>query len=63
MAWLSVDADGTETISIYEMFRRSSVDAWDVKDPIYLPEGSIEKLIGKKLSWEDEPVEIKALNS
>ena len=23
-----------------------------------LPEGSIEKLIGKKLTWEDEPVKI-----
>ena len=25
---------------------------------IELPEGSIEKLIGKKLTWEDDPVEI-----
>jgi len=24
-----------------------------------LPKGSIEKLIGKKLTWEDEPVELK----
>ena len=25
---------------------------------IELPRGSIEKLIGRKLTWEDEPVEI-----
>lgn len=24
-----------------------------------IPKGSIEKLIGKKLTWEDEPVELK----
>ena len=26
---------------------------------ISLPKGSIEKLIGRKLTWEDEPVELK----
>jgi Fe-S-cluster containining protein len=26
---------------------------------VYLPKGSIEKLIGKKLTWEDEPYEYK----
>lgn len=26
---------------------------------IILPKGSIEKLIGRKLTWEDEPVELK----
>lgn len=25
----------------------------------YLPKGSIKKLIGKELSWKDEPVELK----
>ena len=25
---------------------------------VILPKGSIEKLIGKKLTWDDEPVEI-----
>ena len=33
------------------------------RDPMFgyemqLPQGSIEKLIGRKLNWEDEPVEI-----
>lgn len=26
---------------------------------IVLPNGTIEKLIGRKLTWEDEPVELK----
>lgn len=26
---------------------------------ISLPNGTIEKLIGRKLTWEDEPVELK----
>lgn len=29
---------------------------------VELPKGSIEKLIGKKLTWEDEPVELKEEN-
>ena len=33
------------------------VDAYD--DKIYLPKGSIKKLIGRELSWKDEPVELK----
>ena len=28
-------------------------------DWINLPKGSIKKLIGRELSWEDEPVELK----
>ncbi len=28
-------------------------------DGVILPKGSIEKLIGKKLTWDDEPVELK----
>jgi len=30
-----------------------------VPQEIGLPKGSIEKLIGKQLTWEDEPVELK----
>ena len=26
---------------------------------VELPKGSVEKLLGKKLSWKDEPVELK----
>ena len=30
----------------------------DVGDDIYLPKGSIKKLIGRDLTWEDNPVEL-----
>lgn len=29
---------------------------------LYLPKGSIEKLIGRKLTWEDEPVKIEFIH-
>ena len=31
----------------------------DIGDDIYLPKGSIKKLIGRDLTWEDEPGELK----
>lgn len=30
-----------------------------IYESIKLPKGSIKKLIGKELSWNDEPVELK----
>ncbi len=30
-----------------------------IYDSIKLPKGSIKKLIGRELSWNDEPVELK----
>ena len=37
------------------------IDYGGIKLPnwIFLPKGSIEKLIGKKLTWDDEPVKIE----
>ena len=36
---------------------------WHYSVPVFrgaiLPKGSIEKLIGKKITWSDEPVELK----
>jgi hypothetical protein len=31
----------------------------DIADDIYLPKGTIKKLIGRDLTWSDEPVELK----
>lgn len=85
MAWLSVDKDGTEKISIKKPKRFSPRGIWhcyhiviydfsrlesiiEFKDKIQkhkqtlvsiIPKGTIEKLIGRELTWEDEPVEIK----
>lgn len=62
MSWVSVDSYNKELI----FFRkpRRIYGFWvDVKDPedtqISLPRGSIKKLIGRELTWEDEPVELK----
>lgn len=41
----------------YNYIRGITTSAEDYS--IRLPMGSIKKLIGRKLTWEDEPVEIK----
>lgn len=64
MAYLVVDRCGTEKIFQDEPIRKSVY--WNHNensvfirtDCVCLPNGSIEKLIGKKMSWEDEPIEI-----
>lgn len=64
MAWLAVNKDGSETIFQDEPKRiKLGGGTWvtpcgDI-DCVSLLEGSIEKLIGKKLTWEDESVEMK----
>ena len=66
MAWLCVNKDGTEIISPYMPKRdleewdcfSENIAGWDDDYGIELPKGSIKKLIGRELTWEDEPVEI-----
>lgn len=62
MAWVAVDKDGTEYIFRKEP-ERLSVNWQDLMYGFYtdirLPRGSIKKLIGKDLTWQDEPVELK----
>ena len=59
--WLAVDKDGTENISDVDLVRDG--DFWGTLpksfDYILLPEGSIEKLIGRKLTWEDDAVMVE----
>ena len=56
--WLAVDKDGTETISDDYLVRDG--DIWNTiggySDYFILPKGSIEKLIGRKLTWDDDAV-------
>lgn len=68
MAWIVCDLDGTENIFGGEPERNTKGKQWQVKyveyqdtdfSVIELPKGSIKKLIGKELSWSDEPVELK----
>ncbi len=58
MAWLAVDEDGTEVIYKREPVR-NELKRWAEYPYVTLPSGSIAKLIGRELTWEDEPVMIK----
>lgn len=66
MACLVVDKDGTELIWSYRPLRNKYRGRWDAPynddDYIYrsieLPKGSIEKLIGRTMTWEHEPYEL-----
>lgn len=59
MAWVAVDKNGDEVLFDFEPERYNSLWVEDVGDDIYLPKGTIKKLIGKDLTWQDEPVELK----
>lgn len=64
MAWLAVNKNGTEKYFGFQKPNRDYYDFWyeDVLGQELqgntLESGTIEKLIGRKLTWEDEPVEI-----
>ena len=57
MAWVAVDKIGEELISRTEPFR---VGDYLIGYSIFhLPKGSIKKLIGRELYWDNEPVELE----
>lgn len=60
MTWLCVDKDGSEWAfdGPPERTDKSWVISYDATSCVQLPTGSIEKLIGKKLTWRSNPVEI-----
>lgn len=66
MAWVAVNRYGDEYI--FEAFPERLNCVWAptfceyenrVYDYVELPKESIKKLIGRELSWNDEPVELK----
>jgi len=62
MAWVAVDNDGSEYI--YERQPIRQVRFWmksGDSESVELPNGIIETLIGRKLTWSDEPVELKEI--
>lgn len=59
MAWVAVDKEGTEYIYEDKPSRISACCWYSVFGLVRIPKGSIKKLIGKELSWDDEPVELK----
>ena len=54
--YLAVDRDGTETIN--ESCPERVDDVWWTVTFIVLPTGTIRRLIGRDLTWKDEPVEL-----
>lgn len=67
MAYLCVNRNGDELICNSEPTRNKKYPYWDAFESIEcemidfsieLPNGSIKKLIGKSLTWDDNPIEI-----
>lgn len=59
MAWVAVDKDKTEYIYEDKPSRTSAYCWYNNFGLVRVPNGSIKKLIGRELSWKDEPVELK----
>lgn len=62
MAWVAVDYSGeyiSEKEPFRDMFNIGYYSFHNDSNVVKLPKGTIKKLIGKGLSWEDEPVELK----
>lgn len=61
MAWLAVNKDLKE--AIFNLKPGRGNDLWcpyyERDSYIMMPKGSIKKLIGRDLTWNDEPVEFK----
>ncbi|MCK9445704.1 fructan hydrolase [bacterium] len=64
MPHLAVDKDGTERI--FQHYPSRHLEYWsqynyyqdNTNSVIDLPKNTIIKIIGKQLTWEDEPIEI-----
>ena len=61
MAWVAVDKDGRECIYLFRPQRGNNqfIPLYGYSMWLSLPKGSIKKLIGRDLTWEDNPVELK----
>lgn len=69
--WVAVNKNGEECACAIKPSRSCYAPIWEVIDPdngdyrdcVALPTGIIELLLGRKLTWEDSPVEITKLNN
>lgn len=65
MVFVAIDKDGSEWMFDVKPYRQAEVWVTSQYDFDHganwfeLPKGSIRKLIGRELTWEDEPVELK----
>ena len=68
MVWLCVDSNGAEVVFNNEISGKPArlhfgefdqyYGMWgNGSDMVELPKGSIKRLIGRELTWEDDPVE------
>lgn len=59
MSWVAVDEDKAECIYEHKPKRDKMDNFWSrPMESVNLSNGSIEKLIGRKLTWKDEAVEL-----
>lgn len=59
MAWLAIEADGTEFVFAQKPEYLISLDCWwDEHDKIEVPSGTIKKITGKEITVNEAPVEI-----
>lgn len=67
MTWVAVNKDGTEWIfDIVPPIKDKKQGKWVINEDfnclhpscIYIPKGSIKKLIGKNITWSHQPVEL-----
>lgn len=71
MSWLAVDKDTTEHIFNNKPYRDNIKNFYKngkthyfwaspkIYDKVKLPKGSIKKLIGVELGWDDAPIQLK----
>ena len=58
MTWVAVDENNDEIICNYTLHRMNNY--WrSIGSIVILPQGAIKKLIGRNLTWDDDPVELK----
>lgn len=59
MAWVACDKNGEEFIYQEKPYRWENYWYLDDYSSVEIPKSTIKKLIGRELSWDDEPVELK----
>lgn len=65
MPYLAVNKDGVEAVFRFKPIRDNFFRVWKPSEKypfdalVELPKGTIKKIIGRELTWEDEPVKLE----
>ena len=61
MAWVAVDENSRECIYQFRPKRgiNQFIPLYSYSMSMALPKGTIKKLIGRDLTWKDDPIELK----